>query len=119
MPPTNDDDDTQELSTSLSLTDSLPDGVEAYWRKLQAIRSSLAALEAKAAGHETISLKTGERLRLLILQRRAQRYIERGMKSGNHGLVRRALRLLTVANERSNAIGTEADVTHRSYGDIP
>jgi hypothetical protein len=105
MPPSG-DDDTQELSASLSLVDNLPDGVEAYWRKLQAIRSSLAALEAKGAGYGAISLKNGERLRLLILQRRARGYIARGMKSGNHGLVRRGLRLLTVANERSNAIGT-------------
>ncbi len=67
----------------------------------------MAALEAKGVGYGEISLKNGERLRLLILQRRAQGYITRGMKSGNHGLVRRALRLLTVANERSNAMGRE------------
>jgi hypothetical protein len=118
MPPS-DDDDTQKPSAGPPLVDDPPNGVEAYWRKLQAIRSSLATLEAKASGHETISLKTGERLRLLILQRRAQGYIARGMKSGNHGLVRRALRLLTVANERSNALGTDIAVTHRSSGSIP
>ena len=106
MPPS-DDDDTQEPSASLSLVDDFPGGVEAYWRKLQAIRSSLAAVETKEAGYGTINLKNGERLRLLILQRRAQRHIARGMKSGNHGLVRRALRLLTVANERSNAMGAD------------
>jgi hypothetical protein len=104
MTPT-EDDDTHELSASPSATDD----VEAYWRKLQAIRSSLETLEAKGLGYETASLKTGERLRLLILQRRAQGYIARGMKSGNHGLVRRGLRLLTVANDRSNAIGRAED----------
>lgn len=101
------DDDTQGLSDSLSLTDDLPNGVEAYWRKLQAIKSTLIALEAKGAGYGTVSLENAERLRLLILQKRAQGYIARGMKSGNHGLVRRGLRLLTVANERSNALGKD------------
>ena len=47
---------------------------------------------------------SSERRRLAFLQKRAQGYITRGMKSGNHRRVRRALRLLTLATERSRAM---------------
>jgi hypothetical protein len=42
--------------------------------------------------------------RLAILQRRAQGYFAQGAQRGDHMRVKRALRLLTLAHERSTKI---------------
>jgi hypothetical protein len=53
---------------------------------------------------------TDELRRLAFLQKQAQGYFARGMNSGNHRRVKRALRLLTLATERSQSL------MRRKYG---
>jgi hypothetical protein len=45
--------------------------------------------------------------RLAILQRRAQGYFAQGAQRGDHMRVKRALRLLTLAHERSTKIAVK------------
>lgn len=48
--------------------------------------------------------KNNELRRLAALQRRAQAYGAQGVQRGNHNRVRRAMRLLTLANERGQSL---------------
>jgi hypothetical protein len=49
-------------------------------------------------------------LRLAVIQRRAQVYLSTGTKRGNHTRIRRAMRLLTLANARVAALARNGRV---------
>jgi hypothetical protein len=57
-------------------------------------------------GISDIDWANSELRRLALLQKRAQEYFAEGMKSANHRRVKRALRLLTLANDRSHRLMT-------------